>query len=636
MSATFAADMPSRRTFSVSKPALLLASMGWAMVLAPLHARTPGPLPTRSYATVDPMNRTISTRLMPQVEALLERLLRERRTMRLDGVAVFDNGDKFLPGKIAIGLAYPLLAVDRGDPRFPRLLAGYREIADMTIDDDNETWGIYYYLSALYQLQRAGLLEQAISRATLARLRQKLDWRQFVDARTWRLVDLPNNYYGVAFSVARLRMLLGWEDASASDQLLARMLDHYRSYSGPYGFADETDGNGRFDRYSVLLIGEIAHRFTETGMTPTPEVRNWLRRSARLMLLRANMSGTGWEYGRSIGAYGETACLEVLAVAADLGLLTPRERDMAYAFSSRVAARYVDFWLDPDTGSVDLWSQGRRTDAYRGRHRILGENLSLARQYIYTNAIWNRLGYRDRDPRADYARWLGSLPAASFLYFARGEHDRALLTIRDRNHVIGLPLINGASGQHMHNPYFPIPFATGLLQGSADATFPQLVPRITLADGSVLMPLAWFRDVRMERNGDRTIVTYRMDAMDRMGGSDAVQDRRVTVETRYVFSNGRIERADRYSASRAVAIASIELDFATFSSAPVSEAGAVQFGSGDVTRFAYRGLGRCTPRAVDGAPYQAPDRPFATVVECRAGGAPFDQPIEMQWTIDYR
>jgi hypothetical protein len=628
--------MIGRRAARARGRAFLLATSGCLFLASPVQGATTDPSPARIYATVDPMNRTISTRLIPQVEALLERLLREKRAMQLDGVAVFESGDKFLPGKIAVGLVYPLLAMDRNDPRFPRLLAGYREIADLTVADANETWGIYYYLSALYQLQRAGLLERAISPATLARLRRQLDWRNFVDAGSWRLIDLPNNYYGVAFSAARLRMLLGWEDASASEQLLARMLDHYRTYSGPYGFADETDGNGRFDRYSVLLIAEIAHRFTETGMTPTLEVRDWLRRSARLMLLRANMAGTGWEYGRSIGAYGESAALEIFAAAADLGLLTRQERDMAYAFSSRVAARYADFWLDPDTGSVNMWSRGRRTDAYRDRHRILGENLSLARQYIYTNAIWNRLGYRDRAPRTDYERWLGTLPRSSFLYFARGAHDRALLTIRDRGHVIGLPLINGAAGQHMHNPYFPIPFAAGLLQGSADATFPQLVPRITLADGSVLMPLAWFRDVRMERDGNRTVVSYRMDAMDRMGGNDAAQDRRVAVETRYVFSPGRIERADRFTASPGIGIASVELEFATFSSAPVPQAGAIRFRAGDVTRFAWRGPGSCAPRTMNGAPYQAPDRPFATVVACRAGGVRFDRPVEMGWTIDYR
>ena len=114
------------------------------------------------------------------------------------------------------------------------------------------------------------------------------------------------------------------------------------------------------------------------------------------------------------------------------------------------------------------------------------------------------------------------------------------------------------------------------------------------------------------------------------------QDRRVTVETRYVFSPGRIERADRFTASPGVGIAAIDLEFATFSSAPASEAGAVRFRAGDVTRFAWRGLGICAPRAANGAPYQAPDRAFATILACHANDVRFDRPVEAGWTIDYR
>ena len=55
-------------------------------------------------ADVAPMDRTVRTRLMPQVEALLEQLLREQRGMKLGGVAVFESGDKFLPGKIAAAM----------------------------------------------------------------------------------------------------------------------------------------------------------------------------------------------------------------------------------------------------------------------------------------------------------------------------------------------------------------------------------------------------------------------------------------------------------------------------------------------------------------------------------------------------
>jgi hypothetical protein len=609
--------------------------LGAPVALAQPAAPAPhGPV----YDVAPPMDATIEQRLMPQLAALLNQLLREKRGMTLDGVPVFDSGDKFLPGKLASGLHYLLLDTPRGDPKLATYLAGYRDIADLTIDDPNDTWGIYYYISALHALKQAGLLDEAVRPATLAKLRKQLDWRSFVDAKSLKLLHgLPNNYYGVAFSVARLRYLLGWEDKTASEALLRRMLAHYRSYSGKYGFADETDGHGRFDRYSVLLIGEIAQRFIETGMTPTPQVKAWLRKSAELMLVRASMTGEGWEYGRSIGTYGETCFLEVLTAAAKLGVLSKREQDMAYALSSRIAARYADFWLDPQTGSVNLWDAGRRTDGYRGKHRILGENLSLARQYIYTNALWNGLGYKRATPSPDYAAWLKSLPPRTFTWFARGQHDRALLTLRDGKHVIGLPIINGAEEQHMHNPYFPIPFAAGMLQGSADAEFPQLVQRFALADGSVLMPLAWFRGVTWQRKGGRTIVSWRQDAMDRMGRDAPVADKRLGVTTRYEFAPGRITRTDVYRVAAPIVLAEATIEFASFSGeARNTGPSAIAFGAGEVTGFSATGYDGCSVGPATGKEYRAPTGAFASLVRCRIGVSRLAGTRSLSWTITYK
>ena len=614
--------------------ALPLAALAIAAV--PPQAAAPGPH-GRTYVTTPPMDETVEKRIMPQVERLVTTLLRDRRDTALDGVRVFDSGDKFLPGKIAAIMAYRIVDLPKGDPRLAQRLNDFADIADMTVGDPNHSWGIYYYMSALYKLQQAGLLDRAVRPTTLVRLRAQLDWRRFVRPDL-TLIDLPNNYYGVAFSIARLRYLLGWEDASGSDALFKRMLDHYRRYSGKYGFADETEGKGRFDRYSVLLIGEIAQRLIETGMTPPPEVKQWLRRSVDLMLPRFNLHGEGFEYGRSIGAYGDTAFLEVLTAAAHFKVLTPVEERMAYAFSSRIAARYADFWLDPATGSVDLWDHGRRTDAYRGKHRILGENLSLARQFIYTDAIWNDLGFRDARPDPHFAAWLKTLPRFTLTRFARGDYDRALVTIRDGDTVIGLPIINGADGQHMHNPYFPIPFSAGMLQGSADAGFPQLVPKLTLADGSVLMPLAWFKQVEAKRDGAAVDVSWRQDELDRMGGGDAVKDKRASIVTRYRFTPGKIERSDRITLAPGVRIARIDMEFANFSERPHAIGGGrYRFGNGQVTGFAARGYGAC--RSGPGGPvYRAPTGAFQNVIVCGRDGdaAGAGATINLGWRIDYR
>lgn len=587
-----------------------------------------GPL----YVSVPAMETTIETRITPQMDALLEQLMSEGRDMTVDGVRVFDAKDKFLPGKIAIGLAHAILASPDDKARQARFLAGFRRLSEITLEDDNDTWGAYYYISALHQLNEAGLLDQAVSPETLARLRQRLDWRAFVRTDDLTLINLPNNYYGVAFSIARLRFLLGWEDASAGEALLKKTLEHFREYSGEYGFADETDGQGRFDRYSVLLIGEIAQRFIETGVEPPQEVRDWLRRSVDLLLPRLNLRGEGFEYGRSIGVYGETAFLEVLTAAAALNLLTEEEERMAYAFSSRVAARYADFWIDSGTGSVNLWDHGRKTDAYRGKHRILGENLSLSHQLFYTNAIWNDRNWRNRAPDAGFADWLNALPRSTTTWFSRGETDRLLLTYRDADRVIGLPLINGGPGQHMNNPYFPAPYSPGLLVGSADETYPHLIPRVTLSDGSVLQPLAYFTKVKVTVEGDTTRVTYEMPALDRMGEAEPQRDDRVTARTTFELSPGGVRRHDILTAKRGVAIDHVDLVFGSFSSGAASVSDGVTFNNGDVSAFRAEAL-TCAAAPANAAPYQTPVGPLRTLVTCRndAGGSRW----EGGWRIEF-
>jgi hypothetical protein len=626
--------MRLRTSLYLTTAALLVATASPAFAATPSKAPAQGPRGP-VYTSVAPMNRTVEARMLPQMAVVLDKLLAEKRDMTFDGVKVFEADDKFLPGKIAIGLAYLVVDTPRTDPKFAQYLAAYRQIADLTVDDTNDTWGVYYYCQALHMLREAGLLDQAVSPQTLAKLKAKLDWRRFVRTDDLTLINLPNNYYGVAFSVARLRYRLGWEDASASEALLDRTLDHYRKYSGEYGFADETDGEGRFDRYSVLLIGEISHRLIEAGMPATPEVRAWLRRSVDLMLPRLNPRGEGFEYGRSIGTYGETAFLEVLTAAAKLDVLTPEEKTMAYAFSSRVAARYMDFWFDPKMGSVNMWEHGRRTDAYRGKHRILGENLSLARQYIYTSAIWDELGFKDKAPDPGYAAWLDKLPKRTVTWFARGENDRLVVTLRDRGRVIGLPIINGGEGQHMNTPYYPIPFSPGMLQGVADGVFPQLLPRITLADGAQLAPLAYAAHVRIDEQGARTVVTYDQDRLDRLGQKAPVADDRFSVKTTYVLEPGRIRRTDVFMPKAGVSVKAVDLAFASFSGKAVTKGGATTFGAGDVTGFKVEGL-NCSTRALkDEKAYRAPTGAMTSLTSC-TGGAGQAGPITVSWTISYK
>jgi hypothetical protein len=338
-----------------------------------------------------------------------------------------------------------------------------------------------------------------------------------------------------------------------------------------------------------------------------------------------------------LGPYGETAIVEVLTAAAKAGILKPAERELAYAFVSRVGARYAAFWLRPETGSVDLWDQGRRTDDYRGKFRILGENFSLAHQFIYTNADWNALGCKDRLPMADFDAALGKLPRRTVTWFARGDYERMLLTLRDRGLVIGLPLVSGADEQHMNNPYFPIPYASDLLSGVADGSTPQLIPRFTLADGSVLEPLVYFKDVKVTGEGDKTIVTYSQPQMDRVGKRKPIPDDRLSLAVTYVFSPGRITRTDVVTPKGTVALGDVTMEFASFSATPVQQGSVTKFGSGVVRSFSVEGIEACHTEQVEGnRDYQTPTGSFKTSVFCESGSSILSEPKTISWTLTYQ
>jgi len=575
-----------------------------------------GLFPLLAAAAIPPFDETVEMKLQPQIETLLGRLVKEGRGLQIDGIPVFNGKDKFLPGKIAVSLVEFLASLPSDDPRLANYLEDFKKVARLTVDDANDTWGAYYYIVALDKLREAGLLNRAIDRLTLAKLRVHLDWRMFVDPDNFDLIDHPNNYYVVAYGIARLRMRMGWEDGSGAAKIYDRIIDHYHRYSGEFGFADETDGEGRFDRYSVLLSAELAHHFLEAGDRPPAEVTGWVRKSADLMLARMHENGAGFEYGRSLGPYSETAIIEVLTTAAALGVLSEQEKMLAYSYVSRAAQRYFEFWVDKKTGSVDLWEDGRRSDAYRGKFRILGENLSLAHQFAYTDEMWNKMGFKGRPPLADFAAALEARPKQGVTWFSKGTYDRLLLTRRDQGHIIGLPVISGGATQHMNSPYFPIPYSRGMLAGVADGTIPLLVPQFALADGSVLMPLAYFRDVKLEKNA----ISWRQTEMDRMGSSVPLPDDRLSVETSYKFEPGKIVRTDLYTPKAPLDIAGIRMDYAGFGN----------------SRFKAEGLESCQSQTIDKDPdYLSDDGPMTEKTVCTSGRRTVSAPFTIRWTLTY-
>lgn len=579
--------------------------------------------------------------LFGQLAYFFDVLVGQWAQLTLGGIAVFSAKDPFLPGKICAGFAHLLVNADGDSAAQQERIQRYRKVMDFTAEMANASWGIYYSVAGLYALKNAGLLEAAVSAETLASLRVKSDWRCFVRANNYTLIDLPTNYYGVAFSIARLRMLLGWEDASASEALLEKTLHHYTTHSGPFGFCDDTDGEGRFDRYSILLAAEICERFIETGLTVTPQLRKLLRNSVDVTLKLANTGGGGFCFGRSLGPYGDTAMLQILSVASHLEVLTPQEQPFAYSLSVVIAEKYIRFWFDSATHSVDMWGQGRRVDAYRGKSRILGENLSLLHQIISANQLWNRAGFKGAAPHtpAQVQAWLDATQAPfSLIPFATGIYDRSLAICRDKGRVFSLLMINGGTSQHMNSPYYPLPFSPGVVEGIADSgfEFAQLMPQLTLHDGTQLMGTAFFKNICSASQGSTHLVRYQLDAMAQLGGNAPVEDDRVASEVEYVFEPGKITRTERFTPLQPLHLRYVALSYLSFSGGANVDGFHVRFGTGAVTAFLTTGFDTCRISKLDNnAEFRSPNGAMHTHVQCTRESFLASEPFTVQWTLHY-
>ena len=71
------------------------------------------------------MNRVVTGQIQPQAEKLIVALAKQGRDYRIDGIPVFNGSDKFLPGKIAIGLVDFIADIPADDPRLPGYLADF-------------------------------------------------------------------------------------------------------------------------------------------------------------------------------------------------------------------------------------------------------------------------------------------------------------------------------------------------------------------------------------------------------------------------------------------------------------------------------------------------------------------------------
>jgi len=589
------------------------------------------------------MDDIINNDLLSHLKFYFDRIYEKKLDLEIEGVNGFNPKSQFVEGKVvnACSLVYELMSDDSQQ----RVQVGRKltEIIDLMAQREYETWGILNCIIALHRLNSKKLLNEVVSESSLALFKRKLDWRTFVNTDDLGLINKPTNYYGVAFGIAKYRELLGFETENWSDRLLEKLLHHVDLYSGEFSFMDETEGHGRFDRYSILIPGEICSMLYDTGCNIPQKLITMLKKSCSIFLQLSNIEGKGFSYGRSIGAYGDSATMEVLSIGALLGILTKNEMELAYNFCYRSMERFCSFWINKKISSLNMWNDGRKTDDYRNKNRILGENLSLPLQYIHSYEYWKSIGFSKTEPLKKLDKFKNLLPIYSKFEFSSNIYSRNLYIIRDRDHVITIPFINGSEKYYRETPYLPIPNEFDVFTTSANSVHPNLIPKLILNNGIEAMPIVYYENIKDNinyENNRELIIECNLSKLAQLGENsprefDGIKATIIyevkpnTLKCRIILDFDYVEICN---------LKKIEMEFATFSNNIELENEKTLFKSGSVKSLIVLGLDRVfIDQNLKNGEYSTPVGQLNTLLKFEKETFNLEnKSMEIEWIINYQ
>src|SRR5829696_1780537 len=378
--------------------------------------------------------------------------------------------------------------------------------------------------------------------------RSLLNPERFYDSKTNRVIDLAENYLGVAARIASIGYDLGISsDRAFLDKLLDRAAVQFTS-GGIY--ADDAPPTGRFDRYSneyARYIWEAAEMARRKDLLE--KVRPSLIRQMRLWWDIVSEDGYSYNWGRSQGVVSYLDTPEIAGFLASHPEFRP-------APLADIAALYYQAWnyllhdYRSDTHLLSIFAFGRGNYGY----------ISRDREWQQTTGFFGKLA-NSHTPlmsalEKEGVRTFPVVPAlrdvARFEFFRKSaERSAGVWVVRQGALRFALPITTGPKPGM--SDYLPAPHGLPGFAAPVEQIYPVLTPYVELADGrtivatdgaDVIEPSADGRSLRVRWNKWAVVGTP----------SGKVQDVGLTSEVVWTIENGSLTREETLTAKQPVTI----------------------------------------------------------------------------------
>ena len=309
-----------------------------------------------------------------------------------------------------------------------------------------------------------------------------LNPERFYDPKTNRVINLPENYLGVAARIASIGYELG---ISKDREFLDRLIDRAAvQFLDGNLYADDAPPTGRFDRYSneyaryVWEAAEIAGR-----KDILEKLRPSLKTQMRLWWDVVSEDGYGYNWGRSQGVVSYLDTPEIAGFLATHAEFRP-------APLADIAALYYQAWnylvndYRRDTHLLSIFAFGRGNYAYISREREWQQTTGFFGKLANSHTpIMNAL---EREGIASFPIVPKLAPVARFEFFRRTtERSAGVWVVRQGALRFALPITTGPKPGM--SDYLPAPYGLPGFAAPVEQIYPVLTPQIDLADGRVVV-----------------------------------------------------------------------------------------------------------------------------------------------------
>lgn len=406
---------------------------------------------------------------------------------------------------------------------------------------------------------RRNALWQSLSAGEQDEWRSLLDPGRFYDRANRKVINLPENYLGVASRIAAINYELGLlEDRALADEVLDRAAE---PFTGDAIYTDDLPPTGRYDRYSQEYARFVYEAADILGRKDIQQrVSPALVAVMRTWWDLVSPDGYGYPWGRTIGAIGYMDTLDIIGFLARHPEFRPASlEDLTSLY--RASWQWLQRDYPRDRHLLDMFGFGRGNYNYMTPERQWQQTTSFMAKAAGSLALLEAAVRAEKVVTAPAEPRLAAV--ARFEWFRHGDRPAGVWLVRQGHLRFALPFTTGT--QPGMADYLPAPHGLPGFAVPVEQKVPALVPYLELADGrtmvagdgaDVIEPSADGRSVRATWKRWAVVVeeTTATAAQRLVAGPRPLAEPGITAEVTWGLEDGALIRRERLTAATATMV----------------------------------------------------------------------------------